>query len=544
MKLLACLFIAALMTVSTAAAETRAASDFEIAAMRRQLESASDAFSRLSAHLNLGDLFLERGETTTARAHYTKALVLAEAERTRSRETSALRRYARATSYAGLAAARLGRDGEAFRLLEESLRYDSDSAGTWNVYASAMTVLGKHSRSVSAARNAVTIASRRSGETTADSLELSIYRYALASALSRYGTSQSELEAEDLLLQVTLDLAGTRFDGLRRQIARNEQFEIFSSTRSDSAAYLSLLNRSRLRLATIYEESGRITEAETQYRSVLRDRVDDPTALAGMARLGSGEERRRYFEESFDASPFSLPVVRQYEAFLDEHPDEVSMRRSRGKAVDRNPRLRPGRVVQRAVEEAAVERHQEAVALLEPLAALHPENSTLRYLIVRSKIRAGRFEHARETLQQSGMPGRLADELRALLADEQAAASAIPSFLDGEIPAGPVELSHEELVLLLRKLRTGSLAPEQMTMLDALHFTAPVSFERATSSDSETTTFQSGSMHRQPFRFAAPVAFRGRYDASAELQLEFQILGVTESDGRETILLQPWKVRS
>ncbi len=532
MKCSAFLLIAVLFALTSWAAEPRAASDFEIAAMKRQLESASDAFSRFSAHLNLGDLFLARGESVAARIHYGDAFTLAQSEMIRSRESSSLRRYARAASYAGLASARLGRGGESLRLLEESLRYDSDSASTWNVYASAMTVLGRDIKSVSAARNAVTIASRNSNESASNALELNIYRYALASSLSRLGAEPPTIEAEALLHEVLNDLAGSRFDALRRRIVRTEQFEIFSSTRTDASAYLSLLNRSRLRLARMFEEGGRDAEAEAQYQAVLRDRIDDPLALAGMARLASGEERRRYFAESFDASPFSLALVRQYEAFLT------------GRRVKPSTRQSQGGKVQRAIEDTAEGRHQSATAMLEQLVAAHPGNSTLHYLLVRSEIHAGRFDRARAGLGRPGMASELSDELRALLSLEETAASRVPSFLNADHSTEPVDLSAEDLSLLLRQLRAGALAPEHLVRLDALHFIAPVLFEEATARDVETTTFHSGLVYHLPFRFATPATFRGRYDAGTQHRLEFQILGITEADGKETLLLQPWKVNS
>ena len=149
--------LAAILSVAVPlSAQERLTSDFEIAAMNRLLESSSDPFHRFSAHLNLGDLRLERGEMTAANSEYRKALQIAEVEMKKSRERSELRRYARAASYAGLASAKLGRGGTAMRLLDESLRYESDSSGGWNTYASAMTILGEHEKAVSAARNAVT----------------------------------------------------------------------------------------------------------------------------------------------------------------------------------------------------------------------------------------------------------------------------------------------------------------------------------------------------------------------------------------------------
>ncbi len=532
MRAPALLMLCALAAFVAEASEGRATSDFEIAAMNRQLETSRDAFSRIAAHMNLGDLQAGRGNQTAARSHYETARTLAEEEMGSARKSSALRRYARAASWAGLSAAKLGRGGEAHRLLEEALRYDSDSTGSWNVYASAMTVLEKHTHSVAAARNAVTIASRSAGDSVPDALDLNIYRYALASALSRTETASAGSEAETLLGQIVLALSDRQFDSLRRKVARDEQFEIFSSTRTDSSAYLSLLNRTRLRLAKIYEESGRAEDARLQYRAVLADRIDDPAALAGMARLASGDEQHRYFAESFDASPFSLALVRQYESFLSEREVSPSTRRGNGATV------------QRAIEEASRNRHQNALDLLQTLEASHPDNSTLRYLIIRSHINSAEFARAREQLERRGLPAEIAGELRKDLALAEKAASRVPSFFNVARTNEPLRLSPDDLSLLVARIRTGTLTPEQLALVDTLHFVAPVAFEDVTSRDAETTTFQAGSLYDQRFRFSSPATFTGRFEAGTPHELEFQILGISETDGRETLLLQPWRVSS
>ena len=52
-------------------------------------------------------------------------------------------------------------------------------------------------------------------------------------------------------------------------------------------------------------------------RRVAADRSDDPTALAAMARLStSADERERYYAAAFDANPFSLPLIRDYQKYL------------------------------------------------------------------------------------------------------------------------------------------------------------------------------------------------------------------------------------
>jgi tetratricopeptide (TPR) repeat protein len=300
-----------------AAQETRIASDFELAHMEQQLARVRDFEAQLSGRLNLGDIRTARNERSLARAEYTKALQLANRERVAARRDSALARYANATSYAALAQAKLGRDGESFELLEESARYAADGAETWNLYASAMRILGHPRKAVSAARNAVALAQKGT-----DRLDLAIYRHALASALF---DAREDAEAERLLVTVVESLRSSDFAPLRREVERQEAFHIYSSARGDVAAYVSLLNRSQLQLATIYERRGDLARARTQYEHVLEARDDDVTALAGAARVARNDaEREQLYRDAFQANPYSMPLVREYRKYLQTHAGATS----------------------------------------------------------------------------------------------------------------------------------------------------------------------------------------------------------------------------
>ena len=510
-------------------AQERLTSDFEIAAMNQLLESSSDPFHRFSAHLNLGDLRLARGEMTAANSEYKNALQIAETEMRKSRERSELRRYARAASYAGLASAKLGRGGTAMRLLDESLRYESDSSGGWNTYASAMTILGEHEKAVSAARNAVGIAALTAHRSTRDALDLNIYRYALASALTRTGASG---EAETLLETIIRELSGPEYDSIRKSIARNEQFEILSSTRGDTSAYLSLLNRSRLRLARLFEESGRTDEARDAYTDVLRDRIDDPAALAGMARLETGENRHRYFSESFAAAPFSIALIHQYESWLENESVRASV----------PPEDGTGARVQRAVIEAARGNDHGALELLAPLESAHPDNATLRYLIARSAIRTGDFDRARERLTD-GIPKDLADELRMLIAEEMRIAESVPEILKAGSSGQPLSLAQDDLAELVHWLARATLDSDMKARLDRISFVAPVSFD-STETRAGVTSASRGSILGQKFRFPAPAGFRGELGKNASYVLEFRVLGVAHEDGEQILLLEPERIVS
>ncbi|HEX6087594.1 MAG TPA: hypothetical protein VF266_23885, partial [Thermoanaerobaculia bacterium] len=353
-------------------AQARLASDFEIAQMEKQLARSRDFESQLSGRLNLGDVRAARNEPTLARAEYVRASELAEKERLDARRDSALTRYANATSYAALARAKLGDEARAFALLEEAARYASDDAESWNLYASAMRILGHPRKAISAARNAVAVAK--------EPLDLAVYQHALATALIE---TNERAEAERLLVTLTAALRSDAFASLREQAAREEAFEVYSSARGDVAAYVSLLNRAQLRLAALYEQRGAMELARAEYRRVLEGRSDDVTALAALARLSSSdEERARLYAEAFEANPFSPALIREYR---------------------RNP-IAPATGMQRAL--SALERgdRREARALLDAMLVQFPANETL--LRLRREAEAGTF-----TLPS---PSPTAKELRAL----------------------------------------------------------------------------------------------------------------------------------
>jgi tetratricopeptide (TPR) repeat protein len=380
------------MVATAALAQPRLASDFEIAQMEQQLARSRDFEPQLSGRLNLGDLRAARNERSLARAEYAKALDLAERERVDARRDSSLSRYANATSYAALAQAKLGRDAEAFGLLEEAARYASDDAEAWNLYASAMRTLGHPRKAVSAARNAVAIASRAHATRTTDAraaLDLAVDQHALATAL----VEANELsEAEQLLVTVTESLRSRAFDSLRRDVARQESFEVYSSARGDVAAYVSLLNRAQLRLASLYEQLGDADRARTQYTRVLQGRNDDVTALAALARLArSDAERERYYAEAFEANPFSMALVRAYQR--DQHPridDEATT----------------GSRMRQALGQLARGETRTARVSLDALLEKFPANETLRTL-------RREAESATTITLPSSNP--TANELRALL---------------------------------------------------------------------------------------------------------------------------------
>jgi hypothetical protein len=476
------LMIAALVAVPAFAQTTRIASDFEIAQMQQQLAHSHDFLSQLSAHLNLGDARLARGESALARREYAQAYEVASNERLDARRASALARYATATSYAALAAAKLGRDANAFELSEEAIRYESGEAKTWNLYASTMSLLRKPAKAASASRNAVALARRDLAQSPdlGNRIDLAIYQYALASALME--TAQTS-EAERLLIEVTASLRSTEFDALKRDVARREAFEIYSSARGEASSYIALLNRSQLRLASLYESRGDAARARQQYENVLAARSDDPTALAGIARLSQSGE---HFAEAFDANPFSLTLVRDYQAYLATHRGEQAEGDSAG------ARMRRVLIAMNRGEPHA------AKSALDQLEKQYPDNDTVR-------------------------------TLRAELEKPNDA----PAFLrPGVTTAAPAVADLRSLIALFNDNR---LTPEQRAALDKIALTSVVQFDERKDAAANQTAFESGDIDGVRFRFSEPIAFSGDFAAHAPLRLTYRVLGASNDE----LLIEP-----
>lgn len=484
-------FAFAISMIVSASAQQRIASDFEIAQMQRQLERSSDFASQIAARLNLGDARLARNEPELARAEYGRAAGIAATERTAARRDGQLTRYAAATSYAALSAAKLGDRNTAFAMAEEALRYESSSAKTWNLNASVLSLIGLPRKAVASARNAVAIAEKDLAQDSslANRIDLAVYQNGLAGALDASGDTAA---ARELLATTAALLDGAEFAPLRRDVSRREAFEIYSSAQGDAASYLSLVNRVNLRLGALLERSGDLTGARLRYARVLQQRSDDPTALAALARLsGATDDREAKFAAAFDANPFSTALVKQYREYLrSADPGQIDSSTTGG-------------AVRAAL--AALQRHDRrtARALLEQLSMRFPSNATISALL---------------------------DEVRSV-------ADPITFLSTGG------SVTPEQLDALLDAITADSLTAEQRADLDARAFSTLVSFAAAASaSASGTSTFERGSAGRIGFRFAQPASFRGDFPIDLPLLLTFRVLGATRDGDRDVLLLEPQRL--
>jgi hypothetical protein len=218
---------------------------------------------------------------------------------------------------------------------------------------------------------------------------------------------------------------------------------------------------------------------------VLELRTDDPTALAALARLSTAGERERYFAAAFDANPFSMALIREYQRHLG------------------------------AGEGGG--------------APLSDETTGAQVRKVLVQMHRGEMRGARETLDALLQRFPNNDTLRTLRRETEVTAEA-PAFLASK--RTNVTPTETELRQLVGALQADKLTPEQRTALDHIVFTSKVTFDAGTTKDGQTI-FESGRIGDVRFKFSEPIAFAGSF--GMEAKLTYRILGATDSG----LLLEP-----
>jgi hypothetical protein len=134
-------------------------------------------------------------------------------------------------------------------------------------------------------------------------------------------------------------------------------------------------------------------------------------------------------------------------------------------------------------------------------------------------------------------------ELRHEVAERRASGEA-PAFLRGK--AKSASPTAAELRALIALFRDDRLTAEQRTQLDAMTFTSTVVFSGAPapSPASGQTIFESGTIDTVPFRFAEPTAFNGTFALQTPLRLTYRILGATQQNGADALLLEPLRLEA
>jgi hypothetical protein len=256
-------------------------------------------------------------------------------------------------------------------------------------------------------------------------------------------------------------------------------------------------------LARLYEDRGDIARARAQYESVLAARSDDPTALTALARLArTPAERERYYSDAFDANPFSLPLIRDYQRYLGEQ------RAASGEQEGNTT----GAKVRVALAQMQRGELVAATATIDALMLQFPDNDTLKQL--------------RREIQ------------------ERRASAAVPAFLRSR--AKSASPTAAELRAVIALFRDDRLTAEQRTQLDAMTFISTVVFSGAPAPPPAAgqTIFETGTIDAVPFRFAEPTAFNGTFAPQTPLRLTYRILGATQQEGADALLLEPLRLET
>jgi hypothetical protein len=58
------------------------------------------------------------------------------------------------------------------------------------------------------------------------------------------------------------------------------------------------------------------------------------------------------------------------------------------------------------------------------------------------------------------------------------------------------------------------------------------------------TIFETGTIDAVPFRFAEPIAFNGTFAPQTPLRLTYRILGATQQEGADALLLEPLRLEA
>ena len=462
-------------------AQTKIASDLEI----RQMEAMAkrgDFGVRVAAHVNLAELRRERNEPAEAKREFETALEIAQKERDDARHDQSMPRYALACGWAGIALAGLGRGPEAFAVLEEGVRYTAESASLWNLYSVAMFRLGKLDKAVGTGRISVA-----AGEgnvalrvTVQNLLSLNVERLALAQALL---DSSKEDEAETVLRKITASLDSDALADLRKNIGREEDFQVVTAATTPNGTFLTSFNRAHMRLAEMYEKRGAVEKAQAEYRAVLTRRTDEPVALAGLARLATDpKEKDHWFIASLDANPFAINVIDDYENFLESGNASPATGNSAGARM----RL--------ALQQLHDHDDRRAQATLQSLLDAHPDNDVLPALIKRTQI------------------------------------TSRPWFLSSPVKtvSGPTEW---DLRAVLGLLAANKISPEDLATLDKTEFISEAKFDR--------DAFERGTLQNVPFKFQSAVKFKGVDPTAKQLRITYRILGATTVNDRDALLVEP-----
>ncbi|HEX9494047.1 MAG TPA: hypothetical protein VGA33_12340, partial [Thermoanaerobaculia bacterium] len=105
--------------------------------------------------------------------------------------------------------------------------------------------------------------------------------------------------------------------------------------------------------------------------------------------------------------------------------------------------------------------------------------------------------------------------------------------------AGPVvfrpQPTASDLRAIIAAFNDNRLTPDQRSQLDRMTFTSTAVFDQG-------PPFETGRIDDVPFRFSQPMTFSGNFASKIPLRLTYRILGATQQNGADALLLEPLRL--
>jgi hypothetical protein len=94
-----------------------------------------------------------------------------------------------------------------------------------------------------------------------------------------------------------------------------------------------------------------------------------------------------------------------------------------------------------------------------------------------------------------------------------------------------------DLRALIAAFNDNRLTPDQRAQLDRMTITSEVIFTAG-------PPFETGAVDGVPFRFSEPMTFHGTFTSGVPLRLTYRILGASQLNGADALLLEPVRLES
>lgn len=499
-----------LMTALALAADSSGARDHELHENAVIAANAKAApIERFGAAMNLGDLYAERSDPSSARGWWSDARRIAAGESRRLREEGDLAQWARFAAWEATAAAALGDRSASATLFESALRLMPGDVDILSRYATAELSLGAHAHAKELVLSALEHQAH-GYDARRDLLDRATLHYTLARADQAIGaTGEAESTLERLLTLLFSDDA----TAVRNEVLRREEFTVHGVSSGDAQAWTSLVTRGATMLAALYAERGRIGEALLRIDQALQVRSDYPAALALRARY---ERDPSAWIAALESDPFDRALHNGYAESLemaDVSPEPASES--------------TGSRVRSVIELTRAGRWSAATMLVRELQDEYPGNESLLALEADLLKAQGRADEA-----------RLVTERITSRATRESIGSAVAASEAFGAPVSGTELDAAELEAIATALRDPASIAATTAAMNGRPYRSRAYLEDAALEGETTKASGARTTDGVTLRFLGTTRFAGDF-AETEVVLEYSILA---ADPRG-LVVQPLGVR-